>query len=151
VFSWKTGNCLGDPKLLNGRVLPKERNPDLTSLCRFILKQLLYKHLCSAAHSRPTLTRDSPREDDHEVHCIPAVAEVRAFVEREAQGDDLNGRLETEYSNEVGLRVVLQGDGDGMRETEEQIFSFYFGPRGKKRVVNEASSEREREREGGGG
>lgn len=29
-------------------------------------------------------------------------------MESEAQGDDLNGSLETEYSNKVGLRVVLQ-------------------------------------------
>lgn len=28
----------------------------------------------------------------------------------EAQGDDLNGSLETEYSNKVGLCVVLQKD-----------------------------------------
>lgn len=34
----------------------------------------------------------------------------------EAQGDDLNGGLETEYSNKVGLCVVLQKD----RETESE-------------------------------
>lgn len=66
--------------------------------------------LPSQADTRRAL--DSPREDDHEVHYIPAIAEVGAFVKRKAQGDDLNGSLETEYSNKVGLCVVLQKDGE---------------------------------------
>lgn len=66
--------------------------------------------------------RDSPCEDDHEVHYIPAVAEVGAFVKSKAQGDDLNGSLKTEYSNKVGLCVVLQRNRGSMRLTED-LFS----------------------------
>lgn len=67
--------------------------------------------------------RDSPREDDHKVHYIPAIAEVGAFVKCEAQGDDLNGGLKTEYSNKVGLCVVLQKDRENQRgeETSRRI------------------------------
>lgn len=39
-------------------------------------------------------------------------------MKREAQGDDLNGSLETEYSNKVGLCVVLQKDRENQREDE---------------------------------
>ncbi|PWA26725.1 hypothetical protein CCH79_00000651 [Gambusia affinis] len=71
---------------------------------------------------------DSPCEDDHEVHYIPAVAEVRAFVKREAQGDDLNGRLETEYSNKVRLCVVLEANGEEeeLKEQHEEVFLKIF-------------------------
>jgi len=62
--------------------------------------------------------RDSPSEDDHEVHYIPAVAEVGAFVKCKAQGNDLNGGLETEYSNKVGLCVVLQKDRKNRKRDE---------------------------------
>ena len=36
-------------------------------------------------------------------------------MEREAEGDDLNGGLETEYSNEVGLCVILERNRETMR------------------------------------
>lgn len=62
--------------------------------------------------------RDLPCEDDHKVHYIPAVAEVGTFVKCKAQGDDLNGSLETEYSNKVGLCVILQKDRENQRDDE---------------------------------
>lgn len=34
-------------------------------------------------------------------------------MKREAQGDDLNGGFETEYSNKVRLCVILQEDREG--------------------------------------
>lgn len=45
-------------------------------------------------------------------------------MKREAQGDDLNGSLETEYSNKVGLCVVLQKDRENQRgdESDGKIF-----------------------------
>lgn len=51
---------------------------------------------------------DSPGEDNHEVHYVPAVAKVGAFVKDKAQGDDLNASLETEYPDKVVLCLVLQ-------------------------------------------
>lgn len=57
-----------------------------------------------------------------------------------AQGDDLNGGLKTEYSNKVGLCVVLQKDRENQRGDEgDRGRSFVRG----KRVVNEPLSERE--------
>lgn len=50
---------------------------------------------------------DSPSEDNHEVHYIPAVAKVGVFVKDKAQGDDLNASFETEYPDKVVLCVVL--------------------------------------------
>lgn len=43
-------------------------------------------------------------------------------MKRKAQGDDLNAGLKTEYSNKVGLCVVLQkGRGrEGAREREDE-------------------------------
>lgn len=49
-----------------------------------------------------------PREDHHEVHDIPAVPKVGALVENEAQGYDLDARLEAKDPNEVRLRVILR-------------------------------------------
>lgn len=51
---------------------------------------------------------NSPGEHDHEVHDVPAVAQVRALVQREAQRQDLDARLEAEDGDEVGLRVLLR-------------------------------------------
>ena len=39
-------------------------------------------------------------------------------MECKAQGDDLNGCLETEYSNKVGLCVVLKKDQENQGEVE---------------------------------
>lgn len=70
-------------------------------------------------------------------------------MEREAQGDDLNGSLETEYSNKVGLCVVLQKDRENQRGDESDSGVFFVEG---KSVVNEALRERgggkqERERQ----
>lgn len=47
-------------------------------------------------------------------------------MEREAQGDDLNGSLETEYSNKVGLCVVLQKDRENQRGDESNGGGLFF-------------------------
>lgn len=70
--------------------------------------------------------RDSPRKDDHEVHYIPTVAEVGAFVKSKAQGNDLNGSLKTEYSNKVGLCVILQRNREFWREHETHRRPFFW-------------------------
>lgn len=48
-----------------------------------------------------------PCEDDHEVHDVPAVPQVRALVEDKAQSDDFDSCLEAKDPDEIGLRVVL--------------------------------------------
>lgn len=50
---------------------------------------------------------DSPTEDHNEVHDIPPVSEVGAFMKYKAQGDDLYPRLKTEHPYEVGLCLLL--------------------------------------------
>lgn len=60
---------------------------------------------------------DSPCQNDHKVHYVPAVAQVRAFVKHKAQGDDLNAGLKAEYSDKVGLCVVLQEERAKRRTT----------------------------------
>lgn len=57
------------------------------------------------AAPRPTRL---PREDHHEVHDIPAVAQVGALVEDKAQSNNLHSRFEAEDADEVGLRVILR-------------------------------------------
>lgn len=49
-----------------------------------------------------------PCEDHHEVHDVPAVPKVGALVENEAQGYDLDARLEAKDPDEVRLRVILK-------------------------------------------
>ena len=89
---------------------------------RYTQKKPLF-HLWLPSQADIQRARDSPCEDDHEIHYIPAVAEVGAFMKCKAQGNDLNGSLKTEYSNKVGLCVVLQRESEkGMRLTEEDIF-----------------------------
>ena len=50
---------------------------------------------------------DSPAEHHNEVHNVPAVPQVGALVEHEAQRQQLDARLEAEDPNEVGLRLLL--------------------------------------------
>lgn len=49
-----------------------------------------------------------PREDHHEVHDIPAIPQVGALMENEAQGYDLDSRLKAKDPDEIGLRVILR-------------------------------------------
>lgn len=49
----------------------------------------------------------SPTEDHNEVHDVPPVPEVGAFMEHKAQGDDLYTRLEAEHPYEIGLCLLL--------------------------------------------
>lgn len=50
----------------------------------------------------------SPTEDHNEVHDIPSVPEIGAFVEHEAQSNDLYTSLKAKHANEVGLCLLLQ-------------------------------------------
>lgn len=50
---------------------------------------------------------DSPRQHNDEIHYIPAVTEVGAFVKSKAKCNDLNPSLEAKYANKVGLGVIL--------------------------------------------
>lgn len=50
---------------------------------------------------------DSPTEDHDEVHDVPPIPEVRAFMKHKAQGDDFYACLKTEHPYEVGLRLLL--------------------------------------------
>lgn len=50
---------------------------------------------------------NSPTENHDEVHDVPAIPEVGAFMKYEAQRDDLYSSLETEHPNEVGLCFLL--------------------------------------------
>lgn len=51
--------------------------------------------------------RHSPAEYDYEVHDVPAVPQVRAFMENETKGQQLDPRLETEDPDEVRLCLLL--------------------------------------------
>lgn len=50
---------------------------------------------------------DSPTEDHNEVHDVPPIPEVRAFMKHKAQGDDFYACLKTEHPYEVGLCLLL--------------------------------------------
>ncbi|TNN64930.1 hypothetical protein EYF80_024814 [Liparis tanakae] len=64
-------------------------------------------------------TTNSPAEHHDEVHDVPAVPQVGAFVEDEAQGHQLDARLEAEGPDEVGLRLLLWGQRRGAAVCEE--------------------------------
>lgn len=119
LFTHFTDLCclLNNLQMLAGRCSKLEEG-DSTTLSqgahRYAQKKPL-SHLWLPSQADTQRARDSPCEDDHEVHYVPAVAEVGAFVKRKAQGDDLNGSLETEYSNKVGLCVILQKDRENQR------------------------------------
>lgn len=49
-----------------------------------------------------------PGEDHDKIHHVPAVPQVRAFVENKAQSDDFDTSFKTKYSNKVRLSVVLE-------------------------------------------
>lgn len=49
----------------------------------------------------------SPTEHNYEVHDVPAVPQVRTFMENKAQGQQFDPCLKAEYPNEVGLRFLL--------------------------------------------
>lgn len=66
-------------------------------------------------HSRVPAPPDSPAEDHDEVHHVPAVAQVGALVEHEAQSHDLNPSLEAENPDEVRLRLLLPEGNGGTR------------------------------------
>lgn len=51
---------------------------------------------------------DSPRQHNDEIHHVPAVTEVGAFVESKAKCDDLNPSLKAKDANKVGLCVILR-------------------------------------------
>lgn len=51
---------------------------------------------------------NSPREHHYKVHHVPAVSQVGALVEGKSQRKNLNARLKTENSNEIGLCVILR-------------------------------------------
>lgn len=48
--------------------------------------------------------RSSPGHHDEEVHDVPDVAQVGAAVEDEAEGEDLQARLDAEDREEIDLR-----------------------------------------------
>lgn len=61
----------------------------------------------------PTQRRDredSPAENHDEVHDVPAIAEVRALVEDEPQGHDLDPGFKAKDPNEIGFRLLLWGE-----------------------------------------
>ena len=64
-------------------------------------------HKATPRHTHTHTLLDSPTEDHNEVHDVPAVPEVRAFMKHKAQGDDLYPGLKTEHPDEVGLRLLL--------------------------------------------
>lgn len=49
-----------------------------------------------------------PCQNHHKVHDVPAIAQVGALVQHEAQGHNLDARLKAEDADEVGFRVVLR-------------------------------------------
>lgn len=53
-----------------------------------------------------------PCEDHDEIHHVPAVPQVRAFVKNKAQSDDFDSSFKTKYSNKVRLGVVLERKGN---------------------------------------
>lgn len=61
---------------------------------------------------------DSPTEHHNEIHDVPPIAKVGAFMEYEAQGDDLDSRLQTEHPNEVrlGLLLLMQSKGKSFNQ-----------------------------------
>ena len=48
----------------------------------------------------------SPRDDNDEVHDIPAGTQVGALVHDEAKGNDLQAALDAENDHENGLRLL---------------------------------------------
>lgn len=61
------------------------------------------RHACS----RGSAAFRSPAKDHDEVHHVPAVPQVGAFVEHEPQSHHLNPRLQAKHPNEVRLRFFL--------------------------------------------
>lgn len=51
---------------------------------------------------------DSPGQHNNEIHHVPTVTEVGAFVKSKAKCNDLNPSLKAKYANKVGLCVILQ-------------------------------------------
>lgn len=49
----------------------------------------------------------SPGNHDDEVHHVPNVPQVRASVQHETQGEDLERRLHAEDAQEIWLRFFL--------------------------------------------
>lgn len=45
----------------------------------------------------------SPGHHDEKIHDVPDVAKVRATMENEAEGKDLEARLDAEYTEKVNL------------------------------------------------
>lgn len=53
-----------------------------------------------------------PGDDDEEIHDVPDVAQIGAAMEDEAEGQDLEARLDAEYGEEVDLGgLELLGEG----------------------------------------
>lgn len=55
-----------------------------------------------------TFARHLPAQDDNEVHDVPAVPQVRAFVEYKSQSNDFYSSLKAKHSYEVGLCFFLK-------------------------------------------
>lgn len=89
----------------------------------------------SGRNERQVSLRFSPRHHDKEVHDVPDVAQVGAAVEDEAEGDNLEARLDAEDPEEVDLRglellceyglvllrqVLLEGENHAIGDDGEQ-------------------------------
>lgn len=61
---------------------------------------------CIAEH-KVRKSVDSPRQHNDEIHNVPAVAEVGAFMKSKAKCNDLNPSLKAKYANKVGLGFIL--------------------------------------------
>lgn len=86
-----------------------------------VLKQCFTTATSTLTHSlkiMQTKTRLSPKftargghlpcEDHNEIHHVPTISEVRAFVKNKPQSNDLYTSFKTKYSNKVRLSVILQ-------------------------------------------